>query len=485
MRELLICCSPEDREAAQAIAARLERSTGFHIVVDDSDSESVAAKGTDGLTSSSAILLLLSPGSVPPGAGREHWGQLLDHIASRAEPPVASLLLRECRYPRLLERAPLFAAGREAPRRIEAWAVGLESLPRERCFEPARLPWFEGRDKELEWLWDVLVDRAGAAVLAGEAPACGKTSLAQEFCLRAREHFLDIVWCACGDRSLASIVAELAEQLEAEIPEAADDMLAELVRLAGRHRTLLVFDGLSPALRISTGTLGRGSVLVTARSLAEEMEHASCVLRLEPRPGPALEPPGDPAAMMLWRAMAVCSPGAVPADFAARVAGIDPAGASAALARLVDARLAEPLDELRGLLRLSAASVAAAGEDLEEMRSRHARLLREEFSTPRRDQRPDRRLVVELARAFRWALHADWPLAASLARHGFDFLRQAGRVPEGVELLTALRDAAIARGDGQQAADCDWELHFVQNASYRGPARAPAPGDQFSFDFSG
>ncbi len=475
MVEVLLCCAPADSAAAARIAARLERQAEVRVILDDSDEESVAAKAAAGLRDSSGVVMLLSPESVPPQAGRQFWGTVIDHVSGNGAPPAVSVLLRPCSYPRTLERGTFHrweGEAREVLRALEAWALSLHALPSRRSFEPARLPWFTGRERELAWLWERLVDRSGVAVLVNETPASGKTALAQEFCLQAREHFRDLVWFSCGDLSPEQIAAGLAEQLCLERAG-----LSDLIRRAGEHRVLLVLDNLPPSVPIPDITLERASVLITARESG-----MADVLLVEPVSPIEPATPSDPVDLRLLRAMAVCRRDAFPLDFAARIAGLDPVTAAEATSHLIRDRLADPLDETRGILRLNALSATAVDGDVEEERRRHAMLLKETLSAWREDTSSALRLFAEFQPAFRWAIEADWPLAGSLARRAYDLLSYSGRAAEGAQVLASFRDAALQRGDRQTADDCSWELSWARNEPYHGPARAPAAAEQTGFD---
>lgn len=485
MLEVLICCSPADRDVAEEIAIRLERGAEVDVLFEDSEGESIATKWEAGL-SSAAVVLLLSPESVPPQADRTEWGALLDHAASNAEPPVAVVLVRGCRYPSILERRNFFrweGGWREALRSIERWALELHAAPRLRSFTPALLPWFEGREKELGALWETLVDEAGTAVVMNEEPASGKTALAQEFCRQAGEHFRQLLWVACGERSAAAIAAEIADQMGVECPGEEDGALDRLLELAGRHRVLLVLDDLPAHLALPAGTHGRASVLVTSRG-AQAPEGAR-IIRVGMDAEPQVQAPGEETDGRLLRAMAVCSRGGFPFWIAARIAGLAPEVAADAGSRLVRNRLADPFDDAAGSMRLNAAAAEIAGQGLEEERRRHARLIHEAFSGWTKTPDFDKHYAVELMPALRWAAQADWPLAVSLGRLGFAFLRQRGRIAEGAELLEKLRGAAEAREDKAVSDECTWELSWIRGEAYRGLGRAPMSGDQLGFDFGG
>lgn len=393
---------------------------------------------------------------------------------------------RECKYPRILERRNFFRWGdgaQEVLRAIERWAIDLHPVPRERRFAPAPLPWFEGREEDLGALWETLVDRAGTAVLVNAEPASGKSAMAQEFCRQASEHFRRLIWVACGERSLASIAADLAGQIGEDCPREEEGALERLLETAGRHRSLVVFDDFPPHLPIPAGSHERASVLATAREA--QAPQGACVMRISKARDLRIPAPDNPADLRLLRAMAVCHMGGFPFDLAARISELDPDEAADARMRLLENRLADPFDDAAGRLRLNAVSAAMAGQDLEIERRRHAGLIHQAFSGWMKNQDFDRHFTIELTPAFRWAAKADWPLAVSIVRLVFRFLRHHGRITEGSELLSALRAEADARGDQAVSDECSRELSWIIGTPYSGLGRVPESGDQLQFDFGG
>ncbi|HME07226.1 MAG TPA: TIR domain-containing protein [Bryobacteraceae bacterium] len=478
MVELFLCCSPDDLDTAAVVAARLEHTAEVTVVIDDSTTGSVAARWEGGL-SSAAILLLLSPHAVPSRVSRTEWEAVLNHITSNAEPPIGFLFIAECGYPRLLERKRFFRwdeGSRAALRRIEEWVMRLHRLPERRSFVPARLPWFEGRQRELATLWEKLVDGAGTAVIY-HSGAGGKTSLAQDFARQAGGHFRDILWMDCGDRSPVSIAGDLAEGLGIACEAGSEEDLKRLADVVGQHRVLLVFDDLRPGFDFVVGPEGRASVLITTR-----WEQGGAI-QIDDAPPVELDIPEDPVTVRLWQAMAVCRPSGFPVELAAEIAEVEPGDVAAACARLIQGRLVDPFDQAAGRLRMSAASVAVAGGSLEAQRRRHADVVHAAIHP--RTSHPDkaRQYIPEVMPAFRWATKADWNLAGKLARQGYTYFRNHGRLAEGVELLIALRNAAELREDWQVSDECDWELSWVRNTPYRGADRGPVEGDQLSFSF--
>lgn len=216
MLDIFLCHSQADREAAADIAGYLERAAEGRVWRKECDAgggETVADKWDAGL-SSAAILLLLSPDAVPRNRTRAAWQSVLEHLEGGASPPLGSVLLKDCDYARLLERRRFFrwGDGRTAVlRAVASWLLTLDRPGQTKLFEPARLPWFQGRAAELELLWDRLVDDSGTVILEGE-PGSGKSCLAQEFARAAAGHFRDIVWVDCGCRSPAFMAGDLESQ---------------------------------------------------------------------------------------------------------------------------------------------------------------------------------------------------------------------------------------------------------------------------------
>src|SRR5689334_20312772 len=229
MLDIFLCHAPADREIAQTIAARLRFGAEAQVWLDECTNTLPSAWEAGG--ASAAIVLLLSPDAVPPRFKRDDWQSLLSHFETSAEPPVASILVQECPYPKLIERKNFFRWHDNPIRAIERWAVALHDTP-PGAFVPAPLPWFEGRTQELDFLWRALVDQAGSLALVNPEPSTGKSALAQTFARAAAGHFREVLWIACGDRPSTSILGELGSRLEVA-PERAPHVLQE-------HRLLLV-----------------------------------------------------------------------------------------------------------------------------------------------------------------------------------------------------------------------------------------------------
>lgn len=483
--EVFLCCSPADRPVAEAIAARLSHGAEATVTIDDGATESVASKWEGGL-SSTAILLLLSPDSVPPRVSRDHWGDLLDHAAGNTQPPVATVLLKDCGYPRILDRKNFFrwnAGTPETLRDLERWVQQLHQLPAERTFTAARLPWFAGREPELRVLWDSLVDRSGHVALVNPAPASGKTSLAQEFARQAAANFRDVVWIGCGPRSAASVLAELAGRVGgADYSPEPDQAFAEMLEVAGHHRVLLVFDDLRGHFAIPTAPQGRASLLFTTRTQPAAGIQALQVSAVE---AIAQTPPEEDIDQDLWLACAVCNPTGFPTELAIRIANLSAKEASAATTRLIAQSLLDPCDAAARFLRLNAHSMTAAGKhSLARQRLQHAQTILDIIKQAGNSPELNQNYVPEFLPAFQYASEANWQLACNIAKRAAALLRRHHRIAEAVEMLVALRDAADEQADWQTSDECAWELSWIRGVPYRGAPRLAGTGSQLSLEFS-
>ena len=488
MLDVFVCCSPADREVALAIAGRLERGAEARVVLDENADRTVAARWDEG-QACSAILLILSPDSVPARLNRAEWEAMLEHATGYSDPPLACLVVRDCAYPRLLERKNFFRWEQEPKRvlrAIERWIVSLHTLPEQPAFVPARLPWFESRQPEWDLLWETLVDDARTAILFNSESASGKTCLAQEFARQADAHFRDVVWIACGDRGQDSILGDLARQLGAPLRGPAEEASASLAQVAAQHRLLVVFDDVvgSPPLPPLDG--GFASTLITTRSAGLTLPTQAVAIAKETITPQALQLPASRVDLALWQAMAVCRPQGFPLELAASIAGIGIDEARTACRRLIDGRLVDAFDHAGKHMRLGAHSLAAACStaDLEPQRRRHAKELQTLFSGWAKEPGHCNGYVAEMESALRWALDADWATAVELGRSAFAFLRHQDRTAEGCHVLEQLREAADLRQDSDISEYCSWELSWMSNSPYGGTRAGTIAGEQLALDFT-
>lgn len=439
MVDVFVCHAARDREVAAAIKSRLEPGAECRVWTEECPGQTVAELWDGGL-SCAAIILILSPDSVPPRVDRKDWESLLQHVGRNDLPPVGCVVSGDCKYPALLDRRRLFrweAGANETLRALHRWVLSLHGDRRPEAFAPARLPWFEGHENELESLWDRLVDGSGTVTLSGDQ----SWAIAQEFARSAADHFRETIWVDCEGRSPASILGELAGHLGTTSPQVA--------QVIGAHRILVVLDGVEGEPPVS----GRGSILVIAK-------------RDEPPRLP--EAPQDPLETWLWRAAQVCRRNRFSLDLAADIAGLSPEEMLPACEGLVRQRYLAPLDLPAGLYRRT-----AAAESLDEaLQRRHAEILPSALAGN----------LAELDSALPWAIEHDWDLAVRMADRAFRFLEARGRTAEAVQVYEDLRWAARDRGDAAVEDRCARALRWFRDEDGY-PAPLVQPGEQASFEF--
>jgi hypothetical protein len=467
--DLLICHAPSDHNTAAEIAEVLRETAEASVWLEESDpaqQRSVAVTWEYGL-SSAGIVLLLSPDAVPSRLVRSDWQELLSHVERGETPPVFCVMLRECRYPQLLERKRFSRWAGEhcsAMREVQRWAMSLHPSQPLR-FAPAPLPWFRQREHELDRLFELLVDRAGTVVIGGK-PETGKTSLAQEFASRANEYFRSVLWISCANRSLAAIAGDLAHQLGTQISGSLEETCDRVLDLSGRHRVLLVLDDVGPdALCLVPSGVNASVLLVTGQDL--ELTAEIPVIQLEEVVSAPLASPSSESDLQLWQAMGVCRNDGFSLDLAARIAGLDLAEAVAACERLVARHLVDPFHYPTGRMRLSRRSCRAAlSEAVARLQERHAGVLRETFLQYSREPEECDKYLPEVQPALEWALRHDWPLATSLAECASAFLRAQHRQLEAAQILERLREEAMERQDSSVVETCQWELSWLESTTY-------------------
>ncbi len=192
-----LCYTSRHRDAATALAGRLDRNLGAGALLVECDDEPVSDIWEQA-TSADAVLLILDAVSAPPGpVRREDWSGLLEHNGA---PPVAVWRAEPCQYPKLLERRPFVAMADalEAARWVERWVVG--QLPVQAgAWSLARA------DAEFpESWWAELVDQPGCVAWPHE----GALAAAHAFAYRADPHFQGVLWIPTARRPWETIVAE-------------------------------------------------------------------------------------------------------------------------------------------------------------------------------------------------------------------------------------------------------------------------------------
>lgn len=478
-KEVFLFHSAADQGAAECIRERLESLGGAQVRLGQlgvgETVEDVWEQGLD----SSAILLLLSPSSVPSAATRDKWPSILRHRESNTLPPLGLISIAPCKCPPVLERKHFFRysdSPQRALRDLTHWISNLTGRT-EPYFSPARLPWFQGRGAELDLMWESLVDEAGVVILANPAPGSGKSALAQEFVRAAGSHFRDVLWIECGGRTEISIAGELAAHMGVSLGNQGEDAFARIGVGIQERRVLLVLDDVADGFPIATAGGGRASVLVTTRSAEATGLPGATVIPVESIQHSALEVGAlSPTARELRNAMQVCRLLAL----ATRIARLDEAEAQEAYRSLMASRWIDPVDAAGLRYRVGAAAVAPP-ED--EYRRRHAEAVAETFSKWGTQPGSCGTLLAEMDSAFSWALVSNWKVATRLGHCAAGLLNREGRLAEAIYIYRQLLAAARERNDSGEIENCMHELSWVdgQEGSLR---RAITNAAQTSFNFT-
>lgn len=474
MLDVCLCHSRSSAPVAEAIVNRLERCAEAKVWLEETDSSATLVDVWEGGLSSAAIILLLDSQGVPSRVTRSRWDPVLRHFSGNLEPPIACVRIGDPAYPHLLERKNFYFWQNETVpvlRAIEEWILSLHTLQIATKFEPARLPWFASREAELNEIWEKLVDSGGGLLALESDEEAGKTALAQEFVRRASGHFRDVLWIGCGDRSEASILGELADQLGTNDTRTIPELLAG-------HRLLLVLDDLQGNLPVLLPERCHSSVLLTVRNSTLDVQH-----RMPLRSASAardLCAPPNPIALELWQAMAVCAPQGFPTSLAASIGGIEPSDAKEHLDSLIENHLVDPLDAIRVRLSRQSRLKALQTADPSSHRRKHAAAIHAAYA----DRSSDcNHLVAEIRPALVYACDHDWPTANELAKRATDFFRHSGRNAEAVEILKLVLSCAERRNDRDAVQLFEWELSWLVDAD--ASVRIPGtPNEQLQFSFS-
>src|SRR5579871_6542429 len=155
MPKVFPCFSIADREPVRELAAFLERGCGVEVLLEEGEmppGADLIAKVEEGL-SADAVLVLLSPDSVPQRWPLERWKPVFLDQAAEMGTALANVLCRDARFPDLLRRQHFFDLRRNrlaAFRGVKRWLMSLSPPPRDAAFSPALQPSFSHRDSELE-----------------------------------------------------------------------------------------------------------------------------------------------------------------------------------------------------------------------------------------------------------------------------------------------------------------------------------------------
>ena len=259
LRQLIVCRSAADREAADRLTdfleaglpVRVHRAEG--LITPDLD----LVEAAEIALSADAALVLLSPDSVPAKWVRERWEEVF--IGERAVTgcQFGFVLLRPCEFPALLRRKYRFfdcsSDFLPVARRIKQWLLDAGTPPSVACAA------------DLEPLRFKVADRPG---VAEDVPA----PLALRFASECGRDFRAVYRVGCRNRSEAGVLGHTGHLTGVRLAGTAAENRESLVRHCAEHRDLFLFEELPAAMR---GLVSFGGL-------------ASTVFAVSPEPAPAV-----------------------------------------------------------------------------------------------------------------------------------------------------------------------------------------------------
>ncbi|MBL8177342.1 MAG: hypothetical protein JNK48_21885 [Bryobacterales bacterium] len=369
------------------------------------------------------VVALLNQATAPQRWVREEWQRALWEEAEENGNRVLCALTGDCRYPELMERRrpryrfldarsgcePVVAALRE-------WMMEVRRGEQPRRFLPGDDALVV--DEEAMACWHRQAVEAPGVVAAQGPAGAGKTDLALEFARRHYPEFEDVIWVSCSGRSAAETAGDVGSAMGMKLDADTEVSCSKLRRAMKDRRLLLVLDG---ADRVGHLELlpesGWTSAVVTSRMELGEFHPAVLPARGKSRAWPeALHACRREA---LWPAVL-------------RRMGVDADGL-------------QWLDKQGGWMRAPGCS---DGKPREEWTARHA----EAALSLAREDAGEQILPDLFLAARRLVAKGDLPRAAEIARRAERIARLSHRMPEQLEVLRLIADAAWDKGD---TAICD------------------------------
>ncbi|MBS1827538.1 MAG: TIR domain-containing protein [Acidobacteria bacterium] len=411
--------SEADRELAEQIGDRLKAGLRME-VRRETGGRFVDVLGA--FWDADFVVVLLSKDTAPARWVREEWQRALWEEPEENGSRVLCVLTGDCRHPELMERRRpryrfLDARGNSQPvvGALREWIMEARRGDQPRRFLPGDD--VSAVDAAVLEAWrENAVEMPGIVAAQGPAGA-GKTDLALEFVRRFYLEFEDVVWVSCAGRSAAETTGDVASLLGMKLTAGTEVSCSRLRKVMKDRRLLLVLDG---ADRVGHLELlpegGWTSAVVTSRMEMGEFEPV--VLPKRHVVG-TLEPFAACRKDALWPA--------------------------------VLHRMGLPLEGLQWLDRQGGwmrVPGPVAGKVPLEWGRKHAEAA---LSLAREDA--GEQILPDLFLAVRRLLErGDLASAAELARRGERISRLAHRMPEQVEMLRLVSEAAWDKGD---TAICD------------------------------
>jgi hypothetical protein len=260
MRSAVLCHAPKD----QAFAGNLARFVAINCAIEVSVAEGEIRHGEDLIdriewaASADMAIVLLSPESACKEWKRERWEPVFAGQASS----LALLLLRDCRFPKLLRAGHFFDASEDSlagQRALKRWLLA-------KCgrFESgAQLP---GHDESYSAAPDFLEEtRRRIADKPGiEFDVSRNDALA--FAIACRDDFDAVFWTDCAYRDETGILGDAGRLLDLKLAGSVEANKKSLLDFCAERRFLFVFENMLPELREVFPLGQRTSAIFTTRT---------------------------------------------------------------------------------------------------------------------------------------------------------------------------------------------------------------------------
>jgi tetratricopeptide (TPR) repeat protein len=209
------------------------------------------ARIEEGLGACDVALLIWSPEAAASKWTTQEWTSALHRELGEQRMRLGIVMLREHPLPELLRTKNYITVGADEQAAVGEtidWLKRRETAQRLSGLKaPVYLPEyrpqdFVGRTSYLQLLNDTLINEPTAFLLHGE-PGAGKSMLALRFAWDAQKDFDAVIFQTCGQRSVDTITAELAERLPIDVKTQPPDKQREAAKdWLRRRQSLLVLD---------------------------------------------------------------------------------------------------------------------------------------------------------------------------------------------------------------------------------------------------
>ncbi|HXR77021.1 MAG TPA: toll/interleukin-1 receptor domain-containing protein [Bryobacteraceae bacterium] len=260
IRSAVLCHAPEDR----AFAENLARFLAMNCPIEVSVAEGEIRHGKDLIdriqwaACADMAIVLLSPESACKEWRRERWEPVFAEQASS----LALLLLRDCRFPKLLRAGHFFDASRNllaAQRALKRWILARCGRFESNVQLPKHDEPYSAAPDFLEQLRQSVADRPGIEL---DVPR----NCALAFAIAFRDDFDAVLWTDCAYRDEAGILGDTGHLLNLKLAGSVKENKENLLDFCADRRFLFVFENMLPELRELFPLGERTSAIFTTRA---------------------------------------------------------------------------------------------------------------------------------------------------------------------------------------------------------------------------